>query len=113
MKTVNPRVLFLCSMIDFGNNRLEKLAFDKCDSIDLTFDYFQAPHRLLLKRFSSDVIPRIISDLKTLTVNLCHIPYRQNLLEMNSEGINRNLIHWKIMLGTKHDQTGIPYTIGK
>ena len=43
LKKVNPQVLLLCAMIDIGNNRLEQLAFDKCHSIDLTFDYFQSP----------------------------------------------------------------------
>ncbi|CAF1252852.1 unnamed protein product, partial [Rotaria magnacalcarata] len=43
MKKVNPQVLFLCSIIDIGNCRLEQLAFDKCH---LTFNYFRAPHKL-------------------------------------------------------------------
>lgn len=51
MKKVNPQVLLLCSMIDIGNCRLEQLAFDKCHSADLTFNYFRAPHKLRMKRF--------------------------------------------------------------
>ncbi|CAF3259145.1 unnamed protein product [Rotaria sp. Silwood2] len=113
MKKVNPQVLFLCSMINIGNYRLEQLAFDRCHSIDLTFDYFGAPHKLLMKRFYSDVMPRIIHNIKSLTINLYHISSIQTFVENNCYGTLPNLTHLKIMLGAKHSQTGIPYTIGK
>ncbi|CAF3071191.1 unnamed protein product, partial [Rotaria sp. Silwood2] len=51
MNKVKPKVLLLCSIITIGNNRLEKLVLDKCDSIDLTFDYFQSPYKCLIQRF--------------------------------------------------------------
>ncbi|CAM4847318.1 unnamed protein product [Rotaria magnacalcarata] len=63
MKKVNPQVLFLCSIIDIGNCRLEQLAFDKCH---LTFNYFRAPHKLRMKRFYSNVMPSIMHDIKSL-----------------------------------------------
>jgi hypothetical protein len=53
-------------MIKIGNYRLEQLAFDRCHSIDLTFDYFRTPHRLPTKRFYSDLMPHIIHDIKSL-----------------------------------------------
>lgn len=40
MNKVVPHVLLLCSIIDIGNNRLKQLAFDKCQTIDLTFDFY-------------------------------------------------------------------------
>ncbi|CAF2584827.1 unnamed protein product [Rotaria sp. Silwood2] len=112
MKKVNPQVLFLCSMINISNYRLEQLAFDRCHSIDLTFDYFGAPHKLLMKIFYSDVMPHIIHNIKSLTINLYHISSIQTFVENNCYGTLPNLTHLKIMLGAKHSQTGIPYTIG-
>ncbi|CAF4811428.1 unnamed protein product, partial [Rotaria sp. Silwood2] len=50
MNKVKPHVLLLCSIIDIGNNRLEQLALDKCQAIDLTFDYQQSPHKSLFTR---------------------------------------------------------------
>ncbi|CAF5117120.1 unnamed protein product [Rotaria magnacalcarata] len=66
MKKVNPQVLFLFSMINIGNYCLEQLAFNRSHSIDLTFDYFRAPHKLPMKRFYSNVMPRIIHDIKSV-----------------------------------------------
>ncbi|CAF0917333.1 unnamed protein product [Rotaria sp. Silwood1] len=113
MKKVNPQVLLLCSMIDIGNNRLEQLAFDRCHSIDLTFDYLRAPHELFMKRFYSHVMPRISHDVQSLTINLHHIASIKTFLENNFNEILPNLTHLKIMLGAKHSKTGIPYTISK
>ena len=59
MNKVKPQVLLLCSIIGIGNNRLEQLAIGKCHSIDLTFDYLQSPHRQLMERFYSHVLPYI------------------------------------------------------
>jgi hypothetical protein len=112
MKKVNPQVLLLCSMIDIGNNRLEQLAFDRCHSIDLTFDYPRAPHALLMERFYSHVMPRISHDIESLTIDLRHIASIKTF-ENNFNGTFPNLTHLKIMLGAKHSKTGIPYTIGK
>jgi hypothetical protein len=101
-------------MINIGNNRLEELAFDRCHSIDLTFDYIRAPHKLLMKRFYSNVLPRIIPNIKSLTINHSHILSIKSFLEKtNCNETLPNLIHLKIMVGAKHAETGIPYTIGK
>lgn len=109
MKKVHPQVFLLCSMIDIGNSRLEKLAFDRCDSIDLTSDYVQAPHELFLKRFYSDVMPRISHSIESLTIYLHHIASIQN----NFQAVLPNLRHLKIMLGAKYCRTGVPYTISR
>jgi hypothetical protein len=113
MKKVNPQVLLLCSMMNIGNNRLQQLAFDRCHSIDLTFDYLRAPHKLLMKRFYSDVLPRIIHNIKSLAINHHHISSIKSFLKNNCNGTLPNLTHLKIMIGAKHAETGIPYTIGK
>ncbi|CAF2677437.1 unnamed protein product [Rotaria sp. Silwood2] len=112
MKKVDPQVLFLCSMIDIGNKRLEQLAFDRCHSIDLTFDYFRAPHQLFIERFYSYVMPRISHDIQSLTINLHHISSIKTF-ENNCNKTLPNLTHLKIMMGAKLSKTGIPYTIGK
>jgi len=113
MERVNPQVLLLCSMINIGNNRLEELAFDRCHSIDLTFDYLRAPHELFLRRFYSDVMPRIGHDIQSLTINLHHIASIKTIVENNFSGTLPNLRHLKIMLGAKLSKKGVPYTIGK
>jgi hypothetical protein len=113
MNKVNPQVLLLCSMIDIGNNRLEQLAFDRCHSIDLTFDYCRAPHKSLFRRFYSDVMPRISHDIQSLTINLPHISSIKTFVDNNCNGTLPNLTHLKIMLGTKQHGTGMPYTISK
>jgi ABC-type lipopolysaccharide export system ATPase subunit len=112
LKKVNPQALLLCSMIDIGNNRLKQLVFDRCNSIDLTFDYLQAPHELLFNRFYSHVMPRIIHDIQSLTINLHQISSIITSVENNCNGTLRNLTHLKIMLGAKLSRTGTPYTIG-
>jgi len=112
MKKVNPQVLLLCSMINIGNYRLEQLVFDRCHSIDLTFDYRQAPHQLLMERFYSDVMPRISHDIQSLTINVDHISSIQTFLQNNSIETLPNLKHLKIMLGAKRNKTGIPFTLG-
>jgi hypothetical protein len=113
MKQVKPKVLLLCSIIGTGNNRLEELAFDKCDTIDLTFDYFQSPYQFLIQRFYSHVMPCIINNIQSLTLNIQHIPNIITFAERNSNGILPNLTHLKIMLGKQHSVTGTPYTLGK
>jgi hypothetical protein len=112
LKKVNPQALLLCSMIDIDNNRLKQLAFDRCNSIDLTFDYLQAPHELLFNRFYSHVMPRISHDIQSLTINLHQISSIITSVENNCNGTLRNLTHLKIMLGAKLSRTGTPYTIG-
>ena len=109
LKKVDPQALLLCSMIDIDNHRLEQLAFDGCHSIDLSFDFYRARHRSPMKRFFSHVMPRICHNIQSLTISLRHIRCLKTSI------INRtfpNLTHFKILLGLKCYQTGIPYTIG-
>jgi hypothetical protein len=112
LKKVNPQELLLCSMIDIGNNRLEQLAFDRCHSIDLIFDYVRAVHEPLMDRFYSHVMPRISHHIQSLTINLSHISSIKTFVENNCNGILPNLTHLKILLRVKRIETGIPYTIG-
>ena len=106
MKKVNPRVLFLCAMIDFGNNRLEQLAFDTCHLIDLTFNYRQVlVHKLLMKRFYTDVMLRINHNIKSITKNLYDTSLMITFVEKNSNGALPNLTHLKIMLGAESSKS--------
>lgn len=100
-------------MIDIGDRRLEQLAFDKCYSIDLTFDYLGAQHASLLQRFYSYVMPRIMNGIQSLAINLHHIFSIKMFVDNNYNGTLPNLTHLKIMLGAKQSQTGISLTIGK
>ncbi|CAF2163427.1 unnamed protein product [Rotaria magnacalcarata] len=113
MNKVKPKVLLLCSIITIGNNRLEKLVLDKCDSIDLTFDYFQSPYKCLIQRVYSHVMPCIINNIQSLTLNIQHIPNISIFAKRNSNGILPNLKHLKIMMGRQNPKTGTPYTLGK
>ncbi|CAF1300919.1 unnamed protein product [Adineta steineri] len=112
MKKVNPQVLFLCSMIDIGNCRWEQLAFDRCHSVDLSFDFYQAPHQSLMKQFYSHLMPRISHNIRSLTILLKHISSIRTFVEDNCDGALPNLTHLKILLGANRAKTGIPYTIG-
>ncbi len=113
LRKVHPRVLLLCSMINIGNQRLEQLAFDRCDSVDLTFHYSQASHKLLIRRFYSHVMPRIYHDIRSLSINICDTSSIKTVLENNCNGILPNLVHLKIMLGAKLAETGVPFTLSK
>ncbi|CAF4399062.1 unnamed protein product [Rotaria socialis] len=111
MNKVKPKVLLLCSIITVGNNRLEELALDKCHSIDLTFDYFRSPYQNLIQRFYSHVLPCIINNVQSLTLNIQHIPNISTFAERNSNEILPNLTHLKIMMGRKRSITGTPYIL--
>ena len=113
MKKVHPQVLFLCSMVGIRNNRLERLAFDKCHSIDLTCDYFPSSYKLVMKQFYFDVMPRIKHDIKSLTIKLDQISFIKTFVEKKCNKTLPNLTHLKIMLGAKRIKFGIPYTLGK
>ncbi|CAF0831429.1 unnamed protein product [Rotaria sp. Silwood1] len=54
-------------------HNIQALGFDRYHSIDLTFDYHQASHQLLLRRFYSDVMTRISHYIQSLTINLDQI----------------------------------------
>ncbi|CAF1491474.1 unnamed protein product [Adineta ricciae] len=111
IKKVHPQVLLFCSMIDIDNNRLKQLAFDGCHSIDFTFDYINAPHRSLMKRFYSDVMPLIGNSIQSLTIDLHHIRPIDEYHQNTDNKTLKNLRHLKIMLGAKRSKTGVPYTI--
>lgn len=113
MNKIESRMLLLCSIISIGNNRLEELALDGCYSIDLTFDYFQSPYKLLLRRFYSDVMPRIGNQIQSLTFNIPHICDLINFAEQNCNGTLPNLKHVKITSGIKCNVPGVPYTLSK
>ena len=113
MNKANPRALLLCSMVGIGNSRLEQLAFDRCHSIDLTFDYRRAPHHSLMRRFYCNVMPRISQHIRSLTINLDQISSIKTFVDNNCNGTLPNLRHLKIMLGAKQNKTGISYTIRK
>ncbi|CAF2546125.1 unnamed protein product [Rotaria sp. Silwood2] len=112
MNKVKPHVLLLCSIIDIGNNRLEQLVLDKCQEIDLTFDYPQSSHESLFERFYLYVLPRIINNIQSLTLHIQHLPKIASFVEKNCGGILPNLTHLRIMLGRRNPKTGTPFTIG-
>ncbi|CAF2390754.1 unnamed protein product [Rotaria sp. Silwood2] len=112
MNKVKPHVLLLCSIIGIGNNRLEQLVLDKCQEIDLTFDYPQSSHESLFERFYLYVLPRIINNIQSLTLHIQHLPKIASFVEKNCDGILPNLTHLRIMLGRRNPKTGTPFTIG-
>ncbi|CAF4842810.1 unnamed protein product, partial [Rotaria sp. Silwood1] len=91
MHKIKPRLILLSSIITVGNNRLEQLALDKCNPVDLTFHYVKSPYKTHIERFYSDVMSDIINN----------IHYNRTL---------PNLKHLKIMIGRQHDETDTPYT---
>jgi hypothetical protein len=102
----------LCSIIDIGNNCLEQFGFDRCHSIDLTFDYFPAAHQPLIKQFYSHVMPLIRHDIQSLTINLHHILSIKTFVENNCNGTLPNRAHLKILLCARCSKADIPYIIG-
>jgi len=113
LNKVKSHVLLFCSMISIGNNRLEQLALDKCQAIDLTFDYLQSPHESLFERFYSHVMPCIFNNIQSFTLHIQHLPNILTFVEKNCDGILPNLTHLRIMLRRRNPKTGTPYTIGK
>ena len=113
MNKITPQVLLLCSIINVGNHRLERLALDKCHSIDLTFDYEYYPHELLLKRFYIDVLPRIYNNIQSLTIHTKHLLPLHTALDAMPDKLLPNLRHLKILKDRPHPHTGTPFTIGK
>lgn len=83
MNKVQPHVLLLCSIIDIGNDRLQRLVLDKCQTIDLTFDFFQSPHESLFERFYLYVMPHIINNIQSLTLHIQHLPNIRTFIEKN------------------------------
>jgi hypothetical protein len=113
LNKVKPKVLLLSSIVNIGNDRLEKLALEKSHSIDLTFDYCLLPYQYLLRRFASHVMPCIINNIQSLTLNIHRLPYISHLAERNSNGILPNLTHLKIMMYRPTSRTDTSFTLGK
>jgi hypothetical protein len=113
MNKAKPHVLLLCSIIGIDNNRLEQLALDKCQIIDLTFDYLQSPHDSLFERFYSHVMPRIFNNIQSLTLYIQHLPNIITSVEKNCDGIFPNLTHLRILRCRRMPKTGTPYRLGK
>ena len=63
LNKVKPKVLLLSSIVNIGNDRLEKLALEKSHSIDLTLAYCLLPYQYLLRRFASHVTPYTLGKL--------------------------------------------------
>ncbi len=112
MNKILPHALLLCSIIDIGKNRLEQLALDKCQAIDLTFDFFQSPDELLFERFYSNVMSRIFNNIQSLALYIQHLPKIRTFIEKNCDGILPNLTHLRIMICKRIPKTGTPYTLG-
>ncbi|CAF2904111.1 unnamed protein product [Rotaria sp. Silwood2] len=112
MNKIQYRAELLCSIIGIGNNHLEQLALDKCNSIDLTFDFPDSPYELLIQRFCSHVMPRIYNNIQSLTLSLQHILRIITFANENCDGTLPNLTHLKIILGKRCFETGTPYTLG-
>ncbi|CAF4137121.1 unnamed protein product [Rotaria sordida] len=107
---INPQVLLLASIIGIGNNRLERLALDKCYSIDLSFYYSGFPYEEHMIRFLLDVMPRILNNIQSITINLRHLSYLDHISrEIHHENLSK-LSHLKIMTGHLYKNTGTPYT---
>ncbi|CAF1155641.1 unnamed protein product [Rotaria sordida] len=111
MNQVKPHVLLLCSIVSIGNNRLEQLALDKCQSIDLTFDYLQSLHESLFQRFYSHVLPRIFNNIQSLTLHIQHLHNILTFIEKNSDKSFPNFTHLRIMPCKRNPKTGTPYTL--
>ena len=113
LKKVDPQALLLCAMLDIGNHRLQRLAFDKCHSIDLTSSYISTiHHRSLMDRFYSHVMPRIGEDVQSLTINFRDIRSIKTFVESHCNGILPNLTHLKVVLNLKQPKTDISFSIG-
>ncbi|CAF4473209.1 unnamed protein product [Rotaria sp. Silwood2] len=112
MNKVKPKVLLLCSIITIGNSRLEELALDKCHLIDLTFDYFQSSHEIFIQRFYSHVMPRISNCIRSLILNIEHLPKMISFAENECNGFLPNLTHLKIILNKQSRETGTSYGLG-
>jgi hypothetical protein len=106
-------VLLLCSIITVGNNRLEQLALDKCQAIDLTFDYSQSLHESLCQRFFSHVMPHIFNNIQSLTLHIQHLSNILIFVEKKCDRILPNLTHLSIMPCRRCPKTGTSYTLGK
>ncbi len=113
MKKVKPKVLLLCSMINIGNNRLEKLALGMCHSIDITYDYFRSPNQFIIPRFYTHVMSCIVDNIQSLTLSTIHIRNMTTYIEKYCNGILPNLTHLKIIIAIHHSEEDTSFTLGK
>ena len=104
-------MLLLCSIIVIGNNRLEQLALEKCQSMDLTIDYYQSLYEPLMTWFYSHIMYRIINNIQSLTLSIRQILDVVTCVEKNSNGILPNLTHLQKMTGRQSHRTSTPYTL--
>jgi len=113
MNKVKHKVLLLCSIIGIENNRLEQLARDNCQSIDLTFHHLHSPYTIVDERFYSYVLPNICQNIQSLALNMKHLFHFVTILTNYGDQLVFNLTHLKINLSYFHSKTGTPYTLGK
>ncbi|CAF5102146.1 unnamed protein product, partial [Rotaria sp. Silwood1] len=111
MNKIKPRWILLSSIITVGNNLLEQLALDKCNSFDLTFDYVKSPYKTHIERFLFRCHVSYRHNIQSLTLNTRHIHEIINFAKKNYNGTVPNLAHLKIMIDRQHDETGTPYTL--
>jgi hypothetical protein len=111
MNKVKPRELLLYSIIGIEHNRLEQLALDQCNPIDLTFDYH--PHEILVKELISYTLPCIFNYIESLTINAVWLQDFIDAVQRIDDENCLNLKHLKIMGGRLYNNTGTPYTTGK
>ena len=113
MDKVKPQFLLLCSTIGIGSDRLEQLALDQCQSIDLTSLCMHSSQELVLERFYSYVLPCIHTNIKSLTINLEQLQALNKSLELHCDGVLPNLVHLKIVRFYHSDSSGTPAAICK
>ncbi len=107
-------MLLLASIIGIGNNRLEQLALDKDRSIDLSFYYSGFPYEKHMICFLTDIMPRILNNIQSITINLRHLSYLDHISRaIYHENNLSKLTHLKIMTGHLYNNTGTPYTTSK
>ncbi|CAF4264743.1 unnamed protein product, partial [Adineta steineri] len=111
MNKVKPEAILLCSIVNIGNHRLERIILDKCYSIDLSFDYYCSSYEFLIKRFYSDVLPCIYNRIQSLIITLKHLLYIHIAVKRIDGEILPNLRHVKILSGRRRHYTGTPITI--
>jgi hypothetical protein len=113
MSKVKPCALLLTAIIGTGNNRLEQLALVECPSIDLTLDYYYSPYEMLIKEWLLYILPHILNFIRSITINLKHLPRLYYITRIIDAKSCVNLKQLKIMAGCLHKYTGTPYTISK
>ena len=112
LNKIQPEFERLCSLVGIGNRRLEQLAIDGYQSIDLTFDYYKSPWESTIERFYSLVLPRIGDKIQSLALSVQHLSDVTNFVEANGDGTLPNLTQLKIVRGRRIVGKGTPCTTG-